>query len=145
MNWNELFDNNHEPTDKQIKKFVGTPLWEDLAQYLQKTYNVRPKLFYSGCSMDAGVWQGWNVKYKKSGKALCTLYPKQGYFVASIAIGAKEQSEADILIRVCDKYTKKLYEQTKSGYFGKSLAIEVTGKNILNDVKNFIALRAEKK
>jgi len=142
MQWSELFDEAHEPLDNQIKEFVDNPLWDELADYLQQTYNVEPKLFYSGCSMQKGFWRGWNVKYKKSGKSLCTLYPKQGYFIALIAVGAKEITEAEFLIPLCDEYTQNLYSQTEFGTVGKSLPVAVTNENILCDVKNLIALRA---
>ena len=139
--WNELFDEKHEPLDAQIKEFVATPLWDELANYLQQTYAVSPKLSYSNCSMDKGFWKGWNVKYKKSGKALCTLYPKQGYFMALVPIGAKELGEADLLIPFCGEYMQNLYNTTAAGSFGKSLAVEVRNETILRDMKNLIGLR----
>lgn len=142
MQWSELYDDGQEPQDTQIKEFVDTPLWDDLANYLQQTYKAQPKLFYSNCSMDKGFWKGWNVKYKKSGKALCTLYPKQGYFVALMAVGAKEMAGAELLIPLCDAYTQNVYSRTESGATGKSLPLEVKSESILHDVKNFIALRA---
>jgi AraC family transcriptional regulator len=141
MLWSELFNNGHEPLDNQISEFVDNSLWDDLTDYLQQTYNVQPKLFYSNCSMDKGIWKGWNVKYKKSGKALCTLYPKQGYFTTLINVGAKESAEADVLITLCDEYTQNIYNQIKVGTIGKSLAINVTTENILRDVKELVALR----
>ncbi len=142
MQWNERYGKECEPSETQIREFVHTPLWNDLADYLRQTYDIKPMFFYSCCSMDNGFWKGWNVKYKKSGKALCTLYPKQGYFIALIAVGTKEKTEADLLIPSCDQYTLNLYRQTESGKTGKSLAIEVTSETILRDVKDLIALRA---
>ena len=142
MLWNELFGKDHEPSNGQIREFVDTTLWDDLDNYLQKTYAVKPKLSHSNCSMDKGFWKGWNVKYQKSGKALCTVYPKQGYFMMLIPVGAKEIAEADLLIPTCGDYMQNLYNNTKSGTFGKSLAVEVTNENILRDVKSLIALRA---
>lgn len=141
MEWSKLWDDGHEPSSQQIKEFVETPLWSDLAEHLQQTYHVQPKLFYSGCSMDKGFWKGWNLKYQKSGKPLCTLYPKRGHFIALIAVGTKEIAEADLLIQLCDEYTQDLYTRTKFGATGKSLALEVTNENILWDVKSLIALR----
>ena len=141
MLWSELYRDEYEPSENQIKEFVKTPLWDDLASHLQQTYHVEPKLFYSCCGMDKGFWKGWNVKYKKSGKALCTLYPKQGYFMALIVVGAKEIIEADLLIPLCDEYTQDLYNRTDFGTGGKSLPMEVTNENILHDVKELIALR----
>ncbi|PJJ27155.1 DUF3788 domain-containing protein [Lacrimispora celerecrescens] len=142
MLWSELFNSVHEPLDNEIREFVQTPLWDNLTNYLQQTYNAKSNLFYSRCSMDQDFWKGWNVKYKKSGKALCTLYPKQGYFIALVNVGAKESLEAELLIPLCDEYTQDLYTQTKSGTSGKSLAINVTSESILRDVKELIALRA---
>ncbi len=141
MQWSELYGSEHEPSDDQITGFVETPLWGDLADYLHQAYGVCPTLFYSRCSMDDGLWLGWNVKYKKSGRALCTLYPKQGYFTALIAIGTREMPEAEALIPYCDEYTQTLFHATKSGKVGKSLAMEVTSQAILSDVKNLVALR----
>jgi AraC family transcriptional regulator len=84
MQWSELYDGGHEPLENQIRAFVATPLWDELAQYVQQIYNGKPKLFYSCCSMDKGIWKGWNIKYRKSGKNLCTLYPRQGSFTAIV-------------------------------------------------------------
>lgn len=145
MQWCELFDDKHEPSEAQITAFVDTPLWNDLADYLQQTYRVKPKLFYSGCSMQEGFWKGWNIKYKKGGKALCTLYPKQGYFIALIAVGAKEIVEADLLMPLCDEYTQDLYRQTAYGALGKSLPMAVTSASILCDVKELIRVRVNTK
>ena len=145
MLWSELFGSEQQPSENQIVEFVDTNLWVYLGNHLQQTYNVSPKMFYSCCSMDKGFWKGWNIKYKKSGKSLCTLYPKQGCFVTLVPVGAKEAAEAELLIPLCDKYTQDLYSQTKSGINGKSLALNVTSKNILRDVKELIALRARVK
>lgn len=142
MQWSELFDREHKPLDYQIEEFTGTPLWEVLTTYLQQTYSVQPELFHSSCSMKNGFWKGWNVKYKKSGKSLCTLYPKQDYFIALIPVSAREMVEAELLIPLCEEYTQELYRQTKFGAHGKSLPVAVTTEDILYDVKALIALRS---
>ena len=145
MPWSELFGSDQQPSENQTVEFVGTNLWVDLGNHLQQTYNVSPKMFYSCCSMDKGFWKGWNIKYKKSSKSLCTIYPKQGYFVVLVNISEKEIAEAELLIPLCNKYTQELYKQTKSGKNGKALAISVTNTNILSDVKELVALRAREK
>ena len=145
MLWSELFSREQEPTEEQIQEFVATPLWSELADYLQQVYKVKPKKEYSGCMMDKGAWKGWNVKYKKSGKSLCTLYPKQGYFLSLITIAEKDAAEVDLLIPVCTDYIKDLYNGTVFGKnYGKMLGIEVTNEDILRDMKKFMALRVKK-
>ena len=143
MQWSERYGKEQEPSGQQIREFVDTPLWDRLTEHLQQVYHVQPKLFYSCCSMDDGNWKGWNVKYKKSGKSLCTLYPKTGGFIALVNVGPKEALEADLLIPFCDRHTQDVYRQARTGTSGKSLGIYVANENILDDVKELVALRAK--
>ena len=80
----EKFDKEKQPTESELMSFVGTEHFTNLHNYLCDSYNVKPKLAYSGCSMDNNIWRGWNIKYQKSGKSLCTIYPQQGYFLALV-------------------------------------------------------------
>jgi AraC family transcriptional regulator len=145
MLWNDLFSKENEPTAEQIQEFVATPLWSELADYLQTTYNTKPKIEYSNCAMDGGIWKGWNIKYKKSGKSLCTLYPKQSYFLSLITVSEKDIAEADLLIPLCCDYIKDLYNNAVPCHIGKMLGIDVTSDEILCDMKELIALRVKPK
>jgi len=145
MQWHELFDAENEPSETQIREFVDTPLFGGLDDYLRREYKVKPKLAYSNCSMDKGMWKGWNVKYKKSGKSLCTLYPKKGYILALLPIGVREMSEAELLMPLCTEYTQNLFNGTACGHSGKSLAFEVKDEKVLGDMKGLIAIRAKSK
>jgi len=80
----EKFDKATQPTEIEIRNFMGVSLFEDLDSHLCDVYKVKPKYSYSSCSMDNNIWRGWNIKYQKSGKSLCTIYPQQGYFLALI-------------------------------------------------------------
>lgn len=71
MEWSRRFPQNVQPNLEQIAAFAGTPLWAELCTWLETEWNVRPLVQYSSCS---GA-KGWNVKYRKGGRALCTLYP----------------------------------------------------------------------
>jgi AraC family transcriptional regulator len=104
MQWSDLYNDGHEPLDNQIKEYVNTPLYNDLDSYIKQKYNIQPQLFYSNCNMGKGFWNGWNIKYIKGSKSLCTLYPKQGYFMALIPVNAKDYDEADFIITRCSKY-----------------------------------------
>ena len=80
----EMFSKEIQPTESELRGFVGTELFTALHNHLCDSYNVKPKLAYSGCSMDNNIWRGWNIKYQKSGKSLCTIYPQQGYFLVLV-------------------------------------------------------------
>jgi hypothetical protein len=137
MAWSELYDSDNQPTYEDIENFIGNDLWKELNAYLQQAYPVQPNMTYSPCTAQPG----WNVKYKKSGKSLCTLYPMHGFFIALVVMGNKEMPEADLLIPFCSEYTQKLYQEVPFSAGGKWLMIHITDSNILSDVKNLIALR----
>lgn len=141
MQWSELYDNTHPPTDENIQEFINNNLWYNINTYLENTYRTPPKKTYSGCSMQ----RGWNIKYKKGGKSLCTLYPMKGYFIALVVIGMREMNEAELLMPLCTEYTQTLFKQTISGHSGKWMMLDVKSIDILNDVKGMIALRANNK
>ena len=144
MQWNELFGRENEPSETQIKEFINTPLFYELDSYLRETHKVKPKLSYSGCGMDGGAWKGWNIKYQKSGKSLCTLYSKQGYLLLLLTIGVRGVNEAELLMPLCTEYIQNLFGQ--SDFHGsKYLDIELRDESVLCDVKNLIEIRAKTK
>jgi len=80
----EKFSKENQPTEVELRDFVGADFFADLDKHLREHYNTKPKYAYSNCAMDGNIWRGWNIKYQKSGKSLCTLYPQQGYFLVLI-------------------------------------------------------------
>lgn len=138
MEWIDLYPNSIEPTEKDISNFIANPLWEKLYDFLKENYKVDPDYSYSSCSAQPG----WNVKYKKGGKSLCTLYPMDGYFIALVVVGNKELPEVEIILPTCTEYVQGLFEKTRSvGNMGRWLMINVTDEEILEDVENLIQIR----
>jgi AraC family transcriptional regulator len=144
MQWHEIFDRDHEPSEAQIKEYVDTPLFDELDGWLRESYKVKPKLSYSGCGMDSGTWKGWNIKCQKSGKSLCTIYPRQGYLQLLVTIGERGVPEAELLMPLCTEYIQNLFKQ--SDFHGsRYLGIELRDENILRDTKSLIEVRARTK
>ncbi len=141
MTWNETFSRDKEPEFNQISDYIGSPYWDALNEYLQSSYSVKPKIEHSICS---GA-PGWNVKYKKSGRSLCVLYPDKGFFTCLICIGAKEATEAELLLTACSDYSQNLYWNAPPFNGSRWLMIEVTTPEILEDVKKLISTRVKKK
>jgi AraC family transcriptional regulator len=141
---NETWDKTNgtqKPSMETINAYVDSPLFEGLCKYVESEYKSKPVLDYSRCSMQCG----WNVKYKKSGRTLCTLYPMEGYFIALIVISDREKTETEFMLPFCTKYLQQLYHETRTGIGQKWLMINVTDDAILEDVKQLIAIRRGKK
>jgi AraC family transcriptional regulator len=145
MQWYELFNKENEPTEAQVSEYINSPLFGELDDYLRQAHKVKPKLAYSGCAMDKGMWKGWNIKYKKSGKSLCTVYPKQGYILALLPIGAKEINEAELLMPLCSEYTQELFGKCETFQGGKYLGFELRNEDVLRDMKGLIDIRVRVK
>lgn len=139
MEWSEIYPPGHQPTLEAMGDYIGDGFWQDLNGFLQKTYAVPPKIEYSQCSMQ----RGWNVKYKKRGKSLCTLYPMAGHFIALVVVGNQELTEAEHQLPFFSGYLRKLFEATPFSASGKWLMIRVTDPQILDDVKNLIQIRVK--
>lgn len=137
MNWNEQFSKEMKPSIPQIDIFIDNPLFSDLCAHLESAYGVTPTVEHSICS---GA-PGWNMKYKKSGRALCTLYPAEGFFTCMVSIGTKEAMEAELLLSNCTDTVRALYWQCKPFNGGRWLMIDVKSPEILADVKALIGTR----
>lgn len=88
MEWKEIFPSDRQPSMDQIEDYIGgngKSLWQSLIDYMDKSYKVKPKLFYSGCSGKPG----WNVKFQKSGQSFGTLYPEEDSFSVLLVISYK--------------------------------------------------------
>lgn len=137
MEWIQLYGPDRQPSAAEIAQYINSPLWDEITIFLQENYETRPSYSYSACSGQPG----WNVKYQKAGRSLCTLYPMDGYFIALVVIGAKEQNEAELTMPLCNEYTQKLFSNTAFSAGGRWLMIAVTSEAILEDVKHLIQIR----
>ncbi len=141
MGWVNLYGPDKQPGAADIAAYIKSPLWAELNQFLRDGYGVEPAYSYSRCSEQPG----WNVKYKKAGRALCTLYPMPGFFIALVVIGTKEQQAAELLMPGLSEYTQKVYHGAGAVMGGRWLMLHVTDETILDDVKALIQLRREMK
>lgn len=141
MSWFQRYPKSQQPTLEQISEYIASPLWGELCQWAGKSYQIEPKVEHSTCS---GA-PGWNVKYKKGGRALCTLYPDEGQFTALITVGAKEAPEAELLLPTCSDYIRELFARTQTMNGARWLMIRVTDAQVLEDVKKLIRLRVAPK
>lgn len=142
LSWDLMFDQSNMPLWDDISYYIENPLWDEINNYIKTIYLSEPVLSYSKCSAQ----RGWNIKYKKGQKALCTLYPMSGYFISLIVISNKEEMAVELILpSLCD-YIQTLYKSTKSmPNMGHWLMINVTDKTILNDVKTLIELKVKPK
>ena len=145
MKWHEIYSADHIPSIDEIGAYIGESkkLWDDLISYIEEAYRVKPQITYSTCSMQPG----WNVKYKKSGRSLCTLYPMDGSFIALVVIGSKEEDEVKMGMDagLFTSYVKELFEKTPYSAMGRWLMIHVRDSHIEDDIKRLMRIKVRPK
>ena len=138
MEWSERYKIGEEPTLDEINSFVNNKLWLEIVSFMQDNYQSLPKITYSKCAAQSG----WNVKFKRKGKSLCTLYPMPGYFIALVVIGNKETTETELLLPSLTEYTQKLFASTRFSCGGRWLMMHIDTPEVLEDLKKLAIVRA---
>ena len=135
-----ILDGSYTPSFGEICEYVNQSareLWKEINSFIQQKYKVVPKVAYSKC---AGK-PGWNVKYQKSGKSLCTLYPEKDGFVALVVVkldlvAVIEGMQGDFKVEVLE-----IVRSAKPFNGTLWLMINVDNQDVLDNVKQLLLLK----
>jgi hypothetical protein len=130
-----FLDKTVEPTKEEIHAVLGTkaPLWQALLDFIETSFAI-PGVFNFG-----GKNYGWNLWYKKGGKALTTLYPQKDHFIAQVVLG-KEQVEKALALELGEK-VRRILQDTPQFHDGRWLFIPVSNEVDLQDVEKLLVLK----
>lgn len=134
----DLQNKNTCPTLEEIGQYVNNPIFMEFCSEIKETYKCGEKIEFSSCSWE----HGWNIKFKKSGKTLCTIYPREHYMTVMIVVGRKEKEFVEAILPECTAELQQTYHQTKEGNGQKWLMIDVEDQGRLyHDILRFIEIR----
>ena len=135
-----LTDKTCLPEINQIGDYIGNPLFWTMHEYLTQDRKALCELAYSG---DSNL-PGWNVSYRKSGRALCRLYPKRGYFAVLTVVGRKEKQRVEDFLPHASQQMRDIYLATAEGMGQRWLMIDLhTEDELYRDVLKLIDIRRE--
>lgn len=137
-----MFDNAIKPTEKDILYFLEKPVsiaWIDLTSFLNINYDFVPETTFYGKKY------GWTVRYRRSGKTLCSLFPEKGSFTILLVFGKNEIQKFEELKFEFSQEIVQLHENTKKLHDGKWLWIRVHKSEDLEDVKMLIVIKKKPK
>mgnify|MGYP002510406774 CR=1 FL=1 len=127
------------PLLNEIEAYVKNPLFSQFCSEIKEKYKINEKIEYSSCSWE----KGWNVKFKKSGKTLCTIYPREQYFTVLVVVGQKEKARVESLLPDCYAELREIYQKTTEGNGQKWLMIDLEDDGaIFRDVLRLIEIRS---
>lgn len=106
-----ITDKNHQPSLEEISEYIGNPLFDKLCGHMQAEFGASADTAYS---RDV-ILPGWNVRFHRSGKTLCRLYPKSGFFSVLVVVGKKEKERVEALLPEMSARLQRVYSNTPEG------------------------------
>ena len=136
-----LTDRNVCPSLEEIGEYIGNPVFLQFCAQIKTAYQCKEKIEFSACSWEPG----WNVKFRKSGKTLCAIYPRESFFRIMVVIGQKEKEAISALLADCSRRLKDIYRETPEGNGQRWLMIDREDPDVLyNDMLRLIHIRSGK-
>ncbi len=137
----DLQNRDYQPTLNEMGEYVRNPVFREFCGEIMGAYRCAEKIEYSSCSME----RGWNVKFKKSGKSLCTIYPREQYFTVLLVVSRKEKEAVETIMPECCAALRDIYDRTREGNGQRWLMVDLEDRDELyRDVLRGIAIRASK-
>ncbi len=131
-------DKTTRPTLEEIAAYVQNPVFPGFCAELMERYGCREAIEYSAC----GLEPGWNVKFKKSGRSLCTIYLRESYFTAMVVVGRRERASVEAILPDCSPRLREIYAQTREGGGQRWLMIDLEDRDeVYRDVLRLIEIR----
>ena len=137
-----MLDGTHAPSLKDILNFIGETgareAWMETTKFLEENYDISPEMIFDRK-------QGWDVRYRKSGKTLITLTPEKGAVRVLMVLGREESEKAHLMKNELSPKMFKLIEDTKQLHDGRWLWIRLLDTNDAEDVKKLLPIKRRTK
>lgn len=111
--------------------------WTTLNTFIQQRFKASPKLNYSSCSLQ----RGWNVKYHKSGRSLCTLYPEKETFTVLIVLKLELANLVALREDTFDPQVIDIVKAVRPLNGTKWLMIPVENEVIVKDIQELLIMK----
>lgn len=125
------------PSHEVLSGLLGRalPAWNSLAGWLEDNY-VMDVLWADG--RKAGPYE---KKYRRGGKTLCCLYPREGCFGFMVIFGKAEREKFENMRAEFSQKVVSAYENSTTYHDGKWIKLEVTDLSLLEDAKKMLLLK----
>jgi hypothetical protein len=135
-------DGTHKPTEKEMVAFIGErarKAWLEIRRFIEDSYDLMPETVFYGAKY------GWTVRFRKSGKTLCSLFPEKGGFTVLLVLGKKESDKALEMKDELSLKTHKLIKETEQLHDGRWLWIRLLNTKDADDLKKLLQMKRKPK
>lgn len=133
-------NNKYTPTKQELMLKVQGESGEYLQEfcsYIESTFSPKVQVDYSGCN----AAPGWNFKYKKSSKSICTVYPDEHYATILITMNFDLSEIYSVVCENFSQYFRDLVDRSSGMNNVKWLMIELKERKVLEDIIRLLELK----
>ncbi|WP_127837560.1 DUF3788 domain-containing protein [Clostridium prolinivorans] len=126
------------PTNQDLKELLGEEkfnVWTGLANLVEDLYSMET-VWYKG-------YRDWKyeLKYRKSGKTLCSLNAKENCVGLMIIFGKAEREKFE---NECQSYAPEIqcvYNNSTTHYDGKWMMFELADLSLIEDIRRLLYIK----
>ena len=137
-----MMDKALEPTEEEMMNYLGESAeeaWTELRQFIDDNYDFVPETVFYGAKY------GWTVRYRRSGRTLCSLFPEKGGFSVLIVLGRKDSEKALSMRDELSTRMLAILGSTEQLHDGRWLWIRMLSINDVDDVKKLLQTKRKPK
>lgn len=126
------------PTDEELNQLMGEDIY--------KSYHAINKFIKDNYDMDI-LWDNggktgiYELKYRKSGKTFCALYPREKGMRILIIFGKIEQEKFESARGDFSEYICSFYDNTHQYHDGKWLYLDVINGSAIEDIEKLLLIK----
>jgi len=133
-----MMDKARKPTEEDMMSFVGEraeAAWTELRQFIEDNYDFLPETAFYGAK------HGWAIRYRRSGRTLCSLFPEKGGFSVLIVLGRKDSEMALSMRDGLSTRMNAILRSTEQLHDGRWLWIEMLTASDTDDIKMLMLVK----
>jgi hypothetical protein len=130
-----------EPTDDFILDFVGKAKkpWLEFTSFLDENYDFSPE------KINYGKKSGWAIRYRKSNRTWCALYPQKDCFEVQIIFGKKEVEKFQEMRNEFGEFVLNKFDTTRQLHDGRWMFFTITDSTLIEDLKKMMKIKRKPK
>lgn len=126
------------PTEEELNQLMGKDTfeaWCSINNFIKNNYNMDVLWDVGG---KTGVFE---LKYRKSRKTFCALYPREKGMRLLIIFGKSEREKFETSRINYSEYIINLYDNTHQYHDGKWLYIDIINGTVIEDIKRLLLIK----
>lgn len=126
------------PTEEELNQLMEEDVfktWCAINNFIKDNYDM-DMLWDNGGK--TGVFE---LKYRKSGKTFCVLYPREKGMRVLIILGKNEREKFETSRKDFSEYINNFYDNTRQYHDGKWLYLDIINNTVIADIERLLFIK----